>query len=359
MSSEKTEKPTEQRKKQARQEGQVPSTPDFGAWSGILLASFLIPMVVRSLMERTQKIMETVAQIIQDPTEEQALALLRTAAWDAVVAAAPLCVGLLLVSIATSAAQNGMRPASKQLMPKFSRLNPVSGFKRAFGGQAAWEATKTLLKTIAVGIVLYITIKDLVPLLLTSGSIPFKTLLETVGDAVLAIIRTAGVAGLVMAGADYGMARRRVGKQTRMSKEEVKEENKRTEGDPQLKSAIRGKQMAMSRQRMMSEVPKADVVLLNPTHYAVALRYDPSRGAPRVVAKGAGAVAVKIREKATEHRIPMVQDAPLTRALYRDCELGEEIPADFYEAVARVLAFIMMLKAKGSAAGLHRGISLR
>jgi flagellar biosynthetic protein FlhB len=123
-----------------------------------------------------------------------------------------------------------------------------------------------------------------------------------------------------------------------------------------MKGAIRSKQMAMSRQRMMSELAKADVVLVNPTHVAVALRYDPSRGAPRVVAKGAGAIAAKIREVATDKRIPMVQDIPLARTLHASCELGQEIPPAFYGAVARVLAFVMTLKARGSAAGLHRNV---
>jgi flagellar biosynthetic protein FlhB len=139
-----------------------------------------------------------------------------------------------------------------------------------------------------------------------------------------------------------------------MTRREVKEEHKQSEGDPQLKGAIRSRQLAMSRNRMMSEVAKADVVLVNPTHVAVALRYDPARGAPRVVAKGAGAVAARIRERAGEHRVPMVEDVPLARALHAQCDLGQEIPGELYEAVARVLAFVMALRRRGSAGGTHR-----
>jgi flagellar biosynthetic protein FlhB len=157
-----------------------------------------------------------------------------------------------------------------------------------------------------------------------------------------------------MAAADYFVVRRRTNKQLRMSKEEVKQEHKNTEGDPHVKGHIRAKQMAMARNRQMADVPTADVVLVNPTHVAVALRYDPEKGAPRVLAKGQGAIAQKIRELASEHRIPMVQDVPLARALEKSVEVGMEIPADFYGAVAKVLAFVMSLKAKGSAAGLHR-----
>jgi flagellar biosynthetic protein FlhB len=136
--------------------------------------------------------------------------------------------------------------------------------------------------------------------------------------------------------------------------EEVKQENKNAEGDPHVKGQIRQKQMAMARNRQMADVPTADVVLVNPTHVAVALRYDPMKGAPRIVAKGSGVIAAKIRELAAEHRIPMVQDVPLARALFAGCEVGQEIPAEFYGAVAKVLAFVMSLKARGSAAGLHR-----
>jgi flagellar biosynthetic protein FlhB len=157
-----------------------------------------------------------------------------------------------------------------------------------------------------------------------------------------------------MAAADYFVVRRRTGKQLRMTKDEVKQENKSTEGDPLVKAQIRSRQMAMARNRQMADVPTADVVLVNPTHVAVALRYEPTKGAPRVVAKGRGPVATKIRELAAEHRVPMVQDVPLARALHSSCEVGAEISGEFYGAVAKVLAFVMSLKARGSAAGLHR-----
>jgi flagellar biosynthetic protein FlhB len=148
--------------------------------------------------------------------------------------------------------------------------------------------------------------------------------------------------------------RKRTNKQLRMTKDEVKRENKNTEGDPHLKGQIRSKQLAMARNRQMADVPTADVVLVNPTHVAVALRYDPEKGAPRVVAKGQGVIAAKIRELATENRIPMVQDVALARALEKGVEVGMEIPADFYGAVAKVLAFVMSLKVRGAAAGVHR-----
>jgi flagellar biosynthetic protein FlhB len=170
----------------------------------------------------------------------------------------------------------------------------------------------------------------------------------------MTLMRDVALAGLVMGLADYAYQRRRVGKQLRMSRHEVKQEHKQSEGDPLLKGAIRSRQMAMSRNRMMSAVADADVVLVNPTHVAVALRYQPDRGAPRVVAKGAGHVATRIREAADRHRVPMVADVPLARALHAACELDQEIPVELFTAVAHVLAFVLSLRAKGASSGTHR-----
>jgi flagellar biosynthesis protein FlhB len=222
------------------------------------------------------------------------------------------------------------------------------------GPHALWELIKALVKTSVLAGVLYSTTKDTIPTLMTAGQLPLGSLLGVAKDAVLGLVRAAAVAGIVMAAADYFVVRRRTNKQLRMTKEEVKQEYKNTEGDPHVKGQIRARQMQMARNRQMADVPTADVVLVNPTHVAVALRYDASKGAPRVIAKGQGEIATKIRELALEHRVPMVQDVPLARALHASCEVGAEISAEFYGAVAKVLAFVMSLKARGSAAGLHR-----
>jgi flagellar biosynthetic protein FlhB len=154
--------------------------------------------------------------------------------------------------------------------------------------------------------------------------------------------------------ADVAVVRRRNNKQLKMTKEEVKQEMKQSDGDPHLKGAIRSRAMAISRNRMMADVPNADVVVVNPTHISIALKYDPAKGAPRVVAKGSDHVAAKIRELAEQHRIPMVQDIALARTMYATCEIGQEIPAELFQGVATVLAFVMRLKRRGSAAGVHR-----
>lgn len=353
MSGEKTEQPTPQKKKKARREGQIARSADLGAWLGMLAASFLVPWTMESAIDGARRVLERVPEVIEHPETGELPPLLADAVYAVGVAVGPLAAALLVLGVAAAGAQGGLHVATKLFIPKFSRLNPAKGFKQKFGTQAWWEGAKATIKTAVLGAVLYYTVRDLVPLLMFSGSLPLATLLGVVKDATVGLIRAAAVAGLVMAAADYFVVRHRTNKQLRMTKQEVKDEHKRSEGDPLVKGQIRSRQLAMSRNRMMADLPNADVVVVNPTHVAVALRYDPDKGAPRVIAKGAGTIASKIREVASEHRIPLVQDVPLARALHAGCEIGQEIPPQFYGAVAKVLAFVMSLKARGSAAGLH------
>jgi len=354
MADEKTEKPTEQRKRQARRDGTIARTPDLGVWAGMLVASIALPVVVKSLLHRAEALYVRGLGVISDPDPGRALQLLRAALFEGATAVAPLAVGLFATALVAAAAQGGLRPATKLFKPDFKRLNPLSGLKRMLGPQSLWEGFKALVKAVVIGLVVYYVLRGLIPALLSSAAMPLQALLATVGGALIKIMQAAAAAGLVLAAADYGMARKRVNKQLRMSKQEIKEEHKRSEGDPQLKGAIRSRQFAISRNRMMANLPNADVILVNPTHVAVALRYEPAKGAPVVIAKGAGVVAAKIREVAATHRIPLVQDVPLARSLHAGCEVGAEVPPELYGAVARVLAFVLGLKAKGSAAGLHR-----
>jgi flagellar biosynthesis protein FlhB len=354
MSGEKTEQPTEQKLKKAKREGQIGRTQDIGAWFGMLAASIMLPRALSSAIEHAKEMVTQIPDVIADPRPEIALRMMKDGMLSAAWAVLPLAMTMMVVGIAAAGAQGGIRVATKLFLPKFNRLNPLPGIKKMFGPQSLWEGAKALIKTGVLGGVLYSTTKDAIPVLMSSGEMPLAALLAVVKDATIGLIRAASVAGIVMAAADYFVVRRRTNKQLRMTKEEVKQENKNSEGDPLIKAQIRARQMAMSRNRQMADVPTADVILVNPTHVAVALRYEPQKGAPRVVAKGQGPLATKIRELAVEHRVPMVQDVPLARALHGSCEVGSEIPADFFGAVAKVLAFVMSLKNKGSAAGLHR-----
>ncbi len=354
MAGEKTEKPTPKKLEKARKEGQVAKTPDLSAWVGVLIASVVLPYVVEQGAERLQTMMVKLAALVEAPDVPLGLGFLRAGFEAAAWTFFPLGLTLFAVAILASAAQGGVHIATKQFKPQFKRINPFSGLKRIFGPQGWWEGAKTLIKTTILAVVAWKAMDGVLPALAASGRLPLSSVLATVWDALVTLLRYAGLAGVLMAFADYAVVKRRTNKQLRMSKQDIKDEHKQSEGDPHMKGAIRSKQMAMSRNRMMSDVAKADVVLVNPTHVAVALKYDPSKGAPRVVAKGAGAVAAKIRERATENRVPIVQDVPLARTLYKACQIDQEIPAELYTAVARVLAFVMSLKSRGGASGMHR-----
>jgi flagellar biosynthetic protein FlhB len=353
-SGEKTEKATPRKLKKARRDGQVGHSPEVGSWLSVLAASYVIPNVGSSLMDNSRTSFVQIGAIIDHPDTGRALALTRTALIHAVLATAPLALLVLLTSVASAAVQGGIWVAPKLLMPKMTRLNPLSGLKRMFGPHGFWQLLKSLGKLAVLSAVTYYSVRQLVPTLMASGSLPLASVLGTAIGAALRLVRFGAGAGLLLAFVDIAVVRKRNNKQLKMTKHEIKEEMKSSDGDPLLRGALRSRALAISRNRMMADVPSADVVIVNPTHVAVALRYDPARGAPRVVAKGADHVAARIRELAEQNRVPMVQDVPLARTLYSTCKLGQEIPAEMYQAVATVLAFVMRLKRRGSAAGTHR-----
>lgn len=349
---EKTEKPTPKKVKENRKEGKVPRTQELGSWGALLVVALLLSWLVGNGTDRIRELMLRSLALVEDPEPAKVLALLREGTVTGLLIALALGFGVMVVSVAGGAAQGGIFFATKSLKPKWSKLNPIQGAKRIFGAQAWWEGAKLLLKSSVVGLLVWRAVQELMPLL--GGLVPVHVALDMAAATATGLMRDVAVAGLVAAAADYAFQRRKMGKQTRMTKKEIRDEHKMTEGDPLVKSAIRSRQLAAARNRMMADVPQADVVLVNPVHVAVALRYESSRGTPRVVAKGAGAVAARIRAVADENRVPMVEDVPLARALHASCEVGQEIPPELYHAVAQVLAFVLSRKAKGVAAGRHR-----
>ncbi len=352
MTGEKTEKPTPKKRKESRKEGQVPRTPELGAWSTVLLVGLVLPAMMGREMEALKGLLARSMSSPQDATIASATVLLRDGAFHAAIALLLLSSGVMVIGVAAALSQGGFFLATKSVKPSFGKLNPLKGAKRIFGPQALWEGAKMLLKSALVGFFVWGAVRSLMPLL--GGMVPIQEMLDEIGRRALGLIRNVALVGLLMAALDYAMQRRRIGKQTRMSKDDVKQEHKQSEGDPMLKGAIRSRQLAAARNRMFADVPQADAVLVNPTHIAIALRYDPEKGAPRVLARGAGAVALRIRETAKESRVPVVQDVPLARALYTSTRVGQEIPAELFEAVAQVLAFVISRRTKGQSGGEHR-----
>ncbi len=350
----KTEPATPKRMKELRRDGALQRSQDVSAWLGIGVGALMLPMVLSSGSGAAVDQLTLVRDVVANPTPELAVSAL----WDGMSSIlrtlAPLLAVVVIAAVVASAAQGGIHVSKKKLKPTFKQFNLVTGLKNTFGPQAGWNGVKAALKTAVIGLVLWTVVQGLVPMLLGSGMHSLSQILGAAGTGVADVMRTAVIAGLVLAALDVIVIMRRNRKKTRMSKKEIKDENKQAEGDPQLKGAIRSKQIAMSRNRMIAEVASADVVLVNPTHVAVALRYEPGKGAPRVVAKGAGHVAARIRAVAGDKRVPMVEDIPLARALHAACELNQEVPAHLFVAVARVLAFVMALRRRGASAGTHR-----
>ncbi|WP_148615862.1 EscU/YscU/HrcU family type III secretion system export apparatus switch protein [Nocardioides rubriscoriae] len=351
-SGEKTEKPTDKRRKQARKEGQVARTQELGPWLALASLTLAAPLLLGRELDSLAVLMERALRVIEDPTVPRAGQLLRDAGRHVLTVLVVLGAIVMVISVAGTIAQGGFYLATKSVKPSAKKLNLLQGAKRTFGPHALWEGVKMLLKCSVVGLLVWGAVRATAPLIGTL--VPMGVVIHVVSDQTLQLVRTVAIAGIVMAALDYAMNRRRTNKQTKMSKEDVKQEHKQSEGDPLVKSAIRARQHAAARNRMMSDIPLADVVLTNPTHVAVALRYEAERGAPVVVARGAGVIAARIREVAAENRVPLVQDIPLARSLYRSTRVGQEIPPELFAAVAHVLAFVISRRNQGVRGGQHR-----
>jgi flagellar biosynthesis protein FlhB len=349
---EKTEKPTAKKLKDSRKEGQVIRTPELGGWAAMLGAAVLLQWGVARTGESVRELFIRATGLIRAPTTEQATALLHDGLVSAVTVSVVVGAGVLIVNVIFSGAQGGIHFASKAMKPQLSRLNPLKGLKKILGPQAWWELAKTLLKTAAVGLVVWRSVAGLVPA--ADQLMSIQDVVALAGSRITAMIRDVALLGLVLAAADYAVIRRRVGKQLKMSKQDVKDEHRLSEGDPFVRGAMRARARAMARSRMMADLPLADVIVTNPTHVAVALQYQPEKGAPTVIAKGVGPLAQRIKAAAKEHRIPTVEDVPLARALHASCEVGGAVPELLFEAVAQVLAFVLTMASRGHGAGHFR-----
>ncbi len=344
MASDKTEQPTAKRKRDARRDGNLARSPEIVAWVQMLAAGVLLPAAFGLGSRSLRQVMHRVGVLVSQPDPDAALRLMGTAVTGGLLAIAPLAVGMIVIGLVGNFAQIGFAISGKALRPKFDRISPAKGFKRLFSPHSAWEAGKAAIKVVVLAAVAWLGVSSLGAALATGGRVPSGQVLAAVASATMGLIRSTALAGLALAALDYGFQRRRVRKGMMMSRQEVKDEYRQSEGDPHTRSRIRQRQMEMSRNRMMAAVAVSSVVVVNPTHIAVALEYRPELGAPRVVAKGQGFVAARIREEAEKHNVPIVRDVPLARTLHAACKLGQAIPADLYEAVARLLAFVFNLK---------------
>jgi flagellar biosynthetic protein FlhB len=353
--SQRTEPPTPKRKKEARKRGQVAKTPELATWVGLLAATFLLELTFKTGMTELDTLLARMTHEIAHPTTRGAVQLLGRGLQAFLVTVAPLALGLMVVGVTLELAQIGGRPSFGRMKPKFERLNLFKGLKRILSTRSLWETLKAVLKVAIVAMMAYPSVIGTVHQLAGGGLTALQATAIT-GKGAIEVVRSAALAGLALAAADYIVQKRRVMAELRMTKQEVREELRQSEGDPHMRQSIRSRQLAIGRNRMIAAVTDADVVIVNPTHYAVALRYQAERGAPEVVAKGAGAVALGIRGQAEAKGVPIIEDQPLARTLHRACEVGDLVPPELYEAVARVLAFVFGLRKRGFTGGVHPSV---
>lgn len=344
---EKTELPTPKRLSDARQKGQVPRSVEFTTVL-VLIASAAIMFVLG------ERIIESLAQVMTESLtfERKDIfnpvmmmhAFLRSLEVIAFDLGSFLAV-TAIAAIVAPASIGGWNFATQAFTPKLNKINPINGLKRIFGPQGLIELSKALAKFILIGVISVLIIWSLRDQLLTLGKQEVNVAMVALGELVLWVFFAISASLILIALVDVPFQRWNHTRQLKMTKQEVKDESKDTEGNPEIKGRIRKVQMEMSQQRMMQDVPDADVIITNPTHYAVALKYDQAgSGAPTVVAKGADLVAQQIRTVAEANQVTVLSAPPLTRAVYFSTEIGDEIPSGLYFAVAQVLAFVFQMR---------------
>lgn len=347
--SQKTEEPTGRKLSKARDEGQVAQSQEIKSLmilvGGVGMLMFLAPAMARDITLIGRRFIGAAYSIPMD--FEHLRLVFSKVSIEVGVILAPAMAMFVVLAIVANVGQFGLIWSTKKIQPKASKINPLSGFKRLFSSQGLVEFVKGILKltlvaTVSFGLAIPM-LHDLEMMPAISTSAALHRIHEV---AIIMALATIGVMGFIAA-LDYMYQRATFMKQMRMSKTEIKDEYKQTDGDPQIKARIRQIRMDRARKRMMAAVPNADVVITNPTHFAVALEYKmETMPAPKVIAKGQDLVALKIREIAEANEITIVENPPLARALYASVELDEEIPAEHFKAVAEVIGHVMRLKGK-------------
>ena len=346
--SDKTEAATPKRKRDARRKGQVARSAELPQALSLVAIVMVLPSVISRLSHTLATDWQLSAATAATGDTGRATALLGRAFKDSLLALAPLVGVVMLAGVLASVMMSGGRPNPYLLKPRFDKINPKSGLKRMFSKQTLWELAKTALKIALVALVAVGAWQaGLARLMAGHGGVDSSV--ATVAASISDMVRRVALLALVVGVADAVVAQRRHRSSLKMTKQEVKEEYKQTEGNPHAKAAIRGRQAKLSRLRMMAAVAGADVVVTNPTHLAVALAYEAGSAAPKVVAKGADRMAARIRQEAAKHGVPVLENKPVARALYQQVEIGESIPVALYRAVAEILALVYRTRARRAA----------
>jgi flagellar biosynthetic protein FlhB len=345
---ERTEKATSKKREEARKKGQVAISREVSS-AMVLLASlgffyFAGSWMFWNLSEIISRVYQNIG-ILRFNTVNDAGIFSMEVLYRLLGILIPFFLPLAVLGLAVNIMQVGFQLSTEAISPKFSKLNPISGMKRFVSLKSMVELAKSILKLVFIGTIAYFLVKgdlESFPLLVNQE---VGQILVFIARVSLKISFFVCLALVVLAILDFLYQRWQHEQDLKMTKQEVKDEQKQTHGDPKVKSRIRSLQLEMARQRMMEAVPEADVVITNPTHFAIALKFTAEEMvAPRVLAKGAGHIALRIKEIAAEHQVPVVEDKPLAQALYKMVELGDYIPAELYRAVAEVLAYVYRIK---------------
>jgi flagellar biosynthetic protein FlhB len=353
--AEKTEQPTAKKLEDARKEGQVAKSQEV-ATAFSLLTLFLILRFGYGFMGQNfvaifNRVYNNIPNIARTYDGQLPWGYITSTLNNAILTLLLLCAPFFilgfLIALICDFVQVGYKPTTKPLQPKLSKLNPISGMKKIFSTRKLFELFKSLLKLGIMAIVIYSYFSKRTESLFLLYDIPLKSAIGLMGSLIIDLGIRIAAAYMIIAFADLIYQRRKFNKDMMMTKQEVKEEFKNSEGDPQVKSAQKRRMMEASRRRMMQQLPQADVVITNPTHYAVAIKYDAEEAeAPMVIAKGADYLAQRIKEVARENGVEIVENKPLARMLYANVEVGELVPPELYKAVAEVLAYVYHLQGK-------------
>jgi len=336
--------PTPKRKKDARKKGQVADSKDLSGWLVLLGFSFLLPLLFGFVATRIEGLLSLSIDDLSHATPQGALRLLGTGLYVAgELIAVVLGIGLVL-ALGAQLIQHRPVFAPAKLKPTLSHLNPVANAKQKFSSQGLFTMAKDFTKLIVVAAVAYEVVHSMIGVVSSGAPIPLGVLVSYTGHAILTLIRTLSVAGIVLGVADWWWMRRKVNDQMKMSPRDVKDEAREQDGSPEAKRQRRKNALLLRRKRMQGNPATADVVVTNPTHYAIALRYRPGRDrAPLVIARGADEVARWIAGQARSAGVPVIEEPPLARAVYAACDIGDEVPRELYQAVARLLATLYRL----------------
>jgi flagellar biosynthetic protein FlhB len=346
----KTEAPTPRRRTEAREQGNIARSPDLTAAVVILGLMMMLKWYGDGLVKALKTLMVEVfsGRVLGDTNLQNIFTLVVRLVLVTARAMAPLMIGAILIAVIINLMQVGLFFSTKRIQPNFGALNPTKGLSRIFGGgNGIVQLLMNTVKMCLVALTAYSAIHGRMAQIVTVQQLTFLQIFGLGAQIVYSIIVRITILLLVLAIVDYFYQRHKIEKSLKMTKQEVKDEMKSMDGDPKIKARRRQIAIQMVTQRFKKDVPKADVVVTNPTEFAIAIKYDADNmHAPRVVAKGQGYLAMKIREIAIAHGVPILERKPLARALYKLVDVGQEIPEQFYSAVAEILAYVYELSGK-------------